>query len=121
MKCELCGAEINEDEAKQIQGQKVCEDCYIDLAAKPKTCDPWAVYSAQNLSSSNITVNESQARIMAYLEKNGPTPPEKLAEDMDMSMDDFEREMAPLRHMEKVRAQLQDGRKVICLWQQGQC
>ncbi|MBS3758944.1 MAG: hypothetical protein KGY61_09810 [Desulfobacterales bacterium] len=121
MKCAHCGAEINADEAMAVGGQKVCEDCYIDLAAKPKACDPWAVYSAQNLSPEHITVSERQAQIMDYLEKNGPTPPEKLAADLNLSMDDFEREMAPLRHMEKVRAQLQDGRKVICLWADAAC
>ncbi len=35
---------------------------------------------------------------------------------MGLTMEEFEREMAPLRHMEKVRAQLSEGRKVICLW-----
>jgi hypothetical protein len=31
-------------------------------------------------------------------------------------MDEFEREMAALRHMEKIRAKLENGKKVICLW-----
>ena len=116
MKCEQCGAEINESEAMEAKGQKVCEDCYIDLAAKPKACDPWAVYSAKNLNQANFTLNERQAEIIDYLRKNGPIRPEKLAKDLKISLDDFEREMAPLRHMEKVRAQMQEGRKVICLW-----
>mgnify|MGYP006272946447 CR=1 FL=1 len=116
MKCEMCGAEINPDEAMKARGQTVCEDCYIDVAAKPKACDPWAVYSAKNLSQQNFVLNENQSRIVEYLEKNGPTPPEQLARDLRMSLENFEREMAPLRHMEKVRAQLQEGRKVICLW-----
>ena len=29
---------------------------------------------------------------------------------------DFEREIAALRHMEKLRAEMRDGVKVICLW-----
>jgi len=116
MKCEVCGVEINEKEARQARGQTVCEDCYIDLAAKPKACDPWAVYSAQNLSASHFTLNDKQAEILDYLETNGPTPPEKLAGEVNLSMDDFEREMAPLRHMEKIRAAMPDGEKVICLW-----
>ena len=116
MKCQKCGASINADEAMESHGRTVCEDCYIDMAAKPKTCDPWAVYSAKNLSQSHITLNEKQLEILDYLENNGPIPPERLAEALNLSMDDFEREMAPLRHMEKVRAQLKEGQKVICLW-----
>ena len=116
MKCQKCQTEIHKDEAMETQGQMVCEDCYIDIASKPKTCDPWAVHSAKNLSSSGSVLNENQLAIIDYLKKNGPTPPDKLANDLNIGIDDFEREMAPLRHMEKVGAQLREGRKVICLW-----
>ncbi|OQX62177.1 MAG: hypothetical protein B5M56_07200 [Desulfococcus sp. 4484_241] len=118
MKCEKCGANISEDEIREVYGQKVCEDCYLDITAKPKVCDPWAVYSAKNLSGSNLELNDNQSAIVEYLKKNGPTPPEKLFLDLGISADDLEREIAALRHMEKVRAQLRDGRKVICLWDQ---
>ena len=116
MKCQKCGSDIEASESMEIQGQTVCEDCYIDIAAKPKTCDPWAVYSAKNIPSSSFELNENQAAIIEYLKRHGPTPPETLAADLGLSMDAFEREMAPLRHMEKVRAQLREGQKEICLW-----
>ena len=118
MQCRKCGAEISKDEAMEAQDQTMCEDCYIDLAAKPKTCDPWAVYSAKNLQSTSGAsgLTETQSLIVEYLKKNGPTPPAELAAALGLSLDEFEREMAPLRHMEKLRAQLQEGRKVICLW-----
>ncbi|MFO7931137.1 MAG: hypothetical protein R6U97_07000 [Desulfosalsimonas sp.] len=116
MKCEKCGAEIKGSEAMKARGQMVCEDCCLDLMAKPKTCDPWAVYSAKNLKNTGSELTERQSAIVDYLKKNGPTPPEKISGDLGLSMDDFEREMAPLRHMEKVGARLQEGKKVICLW-----
>jgi len=100
----------------EARGQTVCEECYIDLMAKPKACDPWAVYSAKNLVQNNFELTEKQHEILDYLENNGPTPPEQLSRDLQLSPEDFERLMAPLRHMEKVRAELQEGRKVICLW-----
>jgi len=115
MKCQKCATEITADESMEVHGQIVCEDCCIDLMAKPKTCDPWAVHSAKNLSATNV-MTERQSLIVAYLKKKGPTPADQLVQDLALSMDEFEREMAPLRHMEKLRAQLQDGRKVICLW-----
>ena len=117
MKCEHCGAMIAEGDAMQAHGQTVCEDCYIDMTAKPKACDPWAVYSAKNLGDSGAAITDAQAAIVNYLTKNGPTPPETLARELNLSMDDFEREMAALRHMEKVRAQMQNGKKVICRWE----
>jgi hypothetical protein len=33
-----------------------------------------------------------------------------------MKLTDLEREIAALRHMEKVRAKMKDDRKIICLW-----
>jgi hypothetical protein len=118
MKCQKCGTDINSNDAMEMQGMTVCEDCYIDLAAKPKTCDPWAVYSAKNLEAtgSQPVLTQTQLSIVDYLEKNGPVPPEKLASETGLSMDEFEREMAALRHMEKIRAKLENGKKVICLW-----
>jgi hypothetical protein len=116
MNCQKCNEQINEADAMAIGGRTVCEDCYIDLAAKPKACDPWAVYSAKNMSSSESTLTGRQSDIVDYLKKSGPVPPDRLAGDIGLGMDDFEREMATLRHMEIVRAQLQDGRKVIRLW-----
>jgi len=116
MKCATCGMEIAEDSVMEISGKKVCEDCYIDISAKPKACDPWAVYSAKNMPLDRQQFSAQQAAILSYLEKNGPTPPEKLTADLGLSMDDFEREMAVLRHMEKIRVRLASGRKVVCLW-----
>lgn len=31
VKCEICGAEINENEVYETNGKKVCEDCSIKL------------------------------------------------------------------------------------------
>lgn len=117
MRCSRCGAEIEAQEAMSFQGESLCEDCYIDLAAKPKTCDPWAVYSATNLPGASLDLSQEQQNILDYLARNGPTPPERVAQDLGLSQEDLEREMAPLRHMEKARAKLQDGRKMLCLWQ----
>lgn len=117
MKCDQCGQQIPAAEAMQADGQTLCEDCYIDRAAKPKACDPWAVYSARNLPADNgAALTESQTAIVDYLGKNGPATPAALGQALDMSRDDLEREMAVLRHMEKVRAQMRKGEKVICLW-----
>ncbi len=61
MKGQKCGAGIKDNQAIQIHGKIVCENCYIDLAAKPKTCEPWAVYSGRNLSSTNVTLSVKSA------------------------------------------------------------
>jgi hypothetical protein len=42
--------------------------------------------------------------------------PGDLSEILHIKETDLERELAALRHMERVRGQLTDGRRVIRLW-----
>ena len=50
------------------------------------------------------------------LEETGGIEPRMLIERLNVSPADLEREIATLRHMEKVRAELREGRKHIVLW-----
>ncbi len=115
MKCTCCGNEIQKGDEMTKDGQTVCEDCYIDMVAKPKTCDPWAVYSARNIPEGHQTLNEIQQGILNVLSEKGEASPEAVAAELNISMPDLEREFAALRHMDKVRGRLKDGRKVIRL------
>ena len=115
MKCTCCGNEIIAGEEMERNGQTVCEDCYIDMAAKPKTCDPWAVYSARNIPEGRQALNEIQQGILKVLAEKGESPPESVAAALKIDMSDFEREFAVLRHMEKVQGRLVEGKKMIRL------
>jgi hypothetical protein len=42
--------------------------------------------------------------------------PEALAERVGLKPDDLQREIAALRHMEKVRGELRGGKRLIRLW-----
>jgi hypothetical protein len=41
---------------------------------------------------------------------------DNLAQRLKIKLSDLEREIAALRHMEKVRGALKNGKKIICLW-----
>ena len=55
-------------------------------------------------------------RILAILGETGGIAPAELAERLNLPPADLERHIAALRHMEKVRGELRDGRKFIRLW-----
>ncbi len=114
--CEQCGKTIPEGEEREKDGRILCEDCYIDLISSPRACDPWAVYNAKGLSGSVEDLTPQQADILAYLEKTGGATPEEIAEQLHIQPADLDREFAVLRHMEKVRGRLENGKKIICLW-----
>ena len=119
MQCERCGAAIPENDEREFKGQVICEDCYMTVLSPAKACDPWAAYCAKSFSGksgSQPSLTELQTKILQILEETGGVDQQELAQRLDLSVEDFERELAALRHMEKLRAEMRDGRKVICLW-----
>lgn len=119
MRCDRCKAPIEEGEERELHGQMLCEDCYIDALSPVRACDPWAVHSAKSfLSESDIghQITEIQARILEILEETGGIEITILSERLRMKTSDVERDIAALRHMEKVRGELRRGKRIIRLW-----
>ena len=119
MQCERCKAVIAEGEEQELYGQTLCEDCYMDLLSPAKACDPWAVHSAKRFTAEQghePQLNPLQKGILELLHKEGPIEPDKLSERLQVKRTDMERELASLRHMEKVRGELRDGRRLVRLW-----
>ena len=101
MKCARCSAEMRADEQYQLQGQALCEDCYLDAVASPKTCDPWAVYSATNLQrEAGTELTQTQLAILEELKEHGPQTPEQLCSNLGLDADSLQRNFATLRHLE---------------------
>ena len=116
MKCERCGTPIEEGEEREYCGQILCEDCYMDALSPARVCDPWAVYTAKSLSGKDAMLSEVQQKILRVLQETGGIEIAALAEKLNLKLSDLQRELATLRHMEKVRAEMRNGRRVICLW-----
>jgi hypothetical protein len=121
MKCDKCHDPLEQGEEREYYGRILCEDCYMDALSPPRTCDPWAVHSAKSLAREAGTqpqLNPTQKRILNILEETGGVEPKVLSERLQIKPADLEREIAALRHMEKVRGELRDGRKIVRLWQE---
>ena len=61
-------------------------------------------------------LNYLQKAILEFLHKQGPIEPGKLSENLQAKNADVERELASLRHMEKVRGELREGKRLVRLW-----
>jgi hypothetical protein len=116
--CDKCGSSILPGEDRDHYGKKLCEDCYMDALSPTRTCDPWAVHSAKQLGekTGGLQVNPRQEEILSILAETGGIEPGDLARRLGISPVELERETAALRHMEKLRAELRDGRKYVILW-----
>lgn len=104
----------------EYYGQVLCERCYMQALSPAQACDPWAVRSAQTLSQMDedySTLSASQANILRALSETGGLEPAALAEKLQVELPELEGELATLRHMEKVRAEMRAGKKFIVLWE----
>ena len=120
MKCEFCGEQIPDGDDMDYYGKMLCEECYMGVLNPARACDPWAVRSAQRLSQLDDAysiLSETQTKILQVLSETGGAAPEVVAHKLAMTLPELEREFATLRHMEKIRAQMRDGQKIICLWE----
>ena len=100
MKCEKCDVEMLPEDSHTHSGKTLCEDCYLDIVAAPKTCDPWAVYSAKKTVAQDTTLTAEQQQILDLLKTRGPLSLERICTDLDISEDEFRHNFATLRHME---------------------
>ena len=119
MRCDRCEENIGEGEERDFHGQALCEDCYMDTLSPAKACDPWAVHSAKSFSNegkSNVEVTETQSQILQILKETGGVEPRIISERLQIKPFDLEREIATLRHMEKVRGEMREGKKILRLW-----
>jgi hypothetical protein len=61
-------------------------------------------------------LSAKQASILEVLRETGGAQAEVIAERLEMKLPELRRELATLRHMEKVRGEMREGRRIVCLW-----
>ena len=117
MKCDKCNSRIESGDEREYAGQTLCEDCYMDALSPVKTCDPWAVYTAKSMSGNGSILTKLQENILAVLKETNGIELEPLAQKLGLKLSDLHREIATLRHMEKLKAVMEGDKKVFRLWQ----
>ncbi len=110
MNCEKCQTALGAEEEYVLAGRSLCEDCYIELKAIPKTCDPWAVYMAKNANKGGQPgLTPVQERIMELLRKEGPVTAGEACDALKIAETEFLGAFATLRHMELARGFNKNG------------
>lgn len=104
MKCEKCQSDVSAADIHEHAGRKLCEDCYIDMMAAPRTCDPWAVYSAKNTAAQGVQLTSDQQKIVDLIRANGPMTQERICAELGISGEAFRSDFATMRHLELLRA-----------------
>jgi hypothetical protein len=118
MECHTCKETIEQGDEREFHGNPICEDCYMVALSPAKACDPWAVHSAKSFSNDEkftLELTNLQSRIVKMLKETGGAGTGALADALGVTESEIERDIATLRHMEKVRGELRDGKKIIRL------
>jgi len=114
--CARCGCELSEGNTYEHAGQTLCEDCYIDRMATPKTCDPWAVYTAKRTVEKNPSLTPLQQKIYNFIANRGSADMETICYELSITEEDFRTAFAVLRHMELCKASKEGDRVVYTLF-----
>ncbi|SFM92893.1 winged helix-turn-helix domain-containing protein [Thermodesulforhabdus norvegica] len=115
MKCAKCGTTLNGD-VYHHAGMELCEDCYLDIVAAPKPCDPWAVHTAKSLTKQKPVLTPIQEKILKLIKERGPVTAEEICNELGITETDFRTNFAALRHMELARACKQGDRVCYTLF-----
>jgi hypothetical protein len=116
MLCAKCQKEIPQGEVFEHAGKKLCEDCYVEELARPKTCDPGAVMAAKTSrelqSQKGIEgLTPLQQKIYKFIKEKGKATHDEVAAHVGISREELEKQFAVLRHCELVRG-CKEGDKV---------
>lgn len=119
MICDRCLDEIKKGDEYKLNSQLLCEDCYMDALSPKVGCDPWAVYLAKSTvqkSGNKSELNEIQKQIINTLKDNKEVDMKYLLNELGVKTQLIKRELASLRHMEKIKGRLNNGHVVFSLW-----
>jgi DNA-binding CsgD family transcriptional regulator len=119
MKCNRCGSDITEGDSYTYRGETLCEDCYLDIRLEVKACDPWAVYSATRSresanSKGTVGLTDLQKEIYALVKRKGKVTREEVIENLNVSEQELQTQLATLRHCELVKGH-KEGDKIYLI------
>lgn len=120
-KCADCGSAITAGESFRLAGRVLCEDCYLLSAHRVQTCDPLAVRSAQSARKAFGTgagegLTSRQKAIRDHVAEKGRASAAELASTLDIPLQELERDLAVLRHLEMVKGQKEGDQVYLVLF-----
>jgi late competence protein required for DNA uptake (superfamily II DNA/RNA helicase) len=109
-KCDVCGCELEQEDAITEEGKTLCEDCYIEGHHRIQACDPWAVRSKKIFrEEAGLTgtegLTEQQKAIYELIVSSGGVKKDEIAKKFGISQLVAENQFALLRHCELVKGQ----------------
>jgi late competence protein required for DNA uptake (superfamily II DNA/RNA helicase) len=121
VKCQECGKDMAEDEIFITAGKTVCEDCYITIGQRIRTCDPWGEHSKRVFRESHGLkgtegLTDRQKEIYKFVEIKGKVTGQELIEKLKLTPADLENQFAILRQCQLLKGKREGDKVYIVLW-----
>lgn len=120
-KCPRCGIELKQEDMYPHRGEELCEDCYMEVLHRPKTCDVAATQLAKkHRAAAGQTGTEGlleiQKKIHDYIKEHGKATREQITRDLGIADWELEKQVAVLRHCELVKGKKEGDRVYLVLF-----
>ena len=124
LKCERCGACVDEEDSYELGNERICEDCYMDSAMPQHPCDPVAQSGVDKFSESFGAVKpeallEEQRKVYEFIQENGKVTPIEIMQEFSMREGDLRQILIVLRRFKLTKGARIDGETYIVPWDYG--
>ena len=124
LKCERCGACVDEEDSYELGNERICEDCYIDSAMPQHPCDPVAQSGVDKFSEAFGVVKpeellEAQRKVYEFIQENGKVTPLEMMQEFSMREGDLRQILIVLRRFKLVKGARIDGEIYSVPWDYG--
>ena len=116
--CQRCGCEVSCGEEFLLNGQVLCDDCYLEESSPVTGCNPLAVYSAKRFrkadgAEAEAGLTDQQRAIYIFIKSREKATLLELCGAFGLSLRELENQVAILRHLELTKGKKEDGKIYI--------
>ena len=121
LKCERCGAEVEDEDSYMLRDERVCEDCYFDSAMPQHPCDPIAQSDAERFSEVFGEVKpeellEEQRKVYEFIKEKGKVTPIEIMQKFGMRQGELTQIFIVLRRFKLAKGARIDGEICSVPW-----
>lgn len=121
VKCQECAKELAEDEVFVTAGKTLCEDCYINVGQRIRTCDPWGEHSKRVFRESHGQKGTDgltglQKEMYKFVEIKGKVTAQEMIEKFKLSPAELENQFAILRQCQLLKSKREGDQFYAVLW-----
>jgi len=121
LKCERCGAEVEDEDSYMLRNERVCEDCYFDSAMPQHPCDPVAQSGVDKFSEVFEEVKpeellEEQRKVYGYIKEKGKVTSMEVLQKFGMRQGELTQIFIVLRRFKLAKGARIDGVTYCVPW-----